>query len=57
MPRGCLAVRTHQILVPDYFAAFPMPSMILIKLNLFIGGMLMAESIRSKSVRYVVLLY
>ncbi|AYZ33807.1 acyltransferase [Serratia sp. FDAARGOS_506] len=55
--RACLAVillcGLAKFLVPDYFAAFPMPSMILIKLNLFIGGMLMAESIRSKSVRYV----
>ncbi|MFK3698474.1 hypothetical protein [Serratia bockelmannii] len=55
---ACLAVvllcGLAKFLVPDYFAAFPMPSMILIKLNLFIGGMLMAESIRSKSVRYVV---
>ncbi|MFI2947752.1 acyltransferase family protein [Serratia nematodiphila] len=42
-----------KFLVPSYFAAFPMPSMILIKLNLFIAGMLMAESIRKKSVQYI----
>lgn len=41
-----------KFLVPDYFAAFPMPSMILIKLNLFIAGMLIAESIRRKSIQY-----
>ncbi|MEG7425326.1 acyltransferase, partial [Serratia marcescens] len=55
--RACLTIvllcGIVKFLVPDYFAAFPMPSMILIKLNLFIAGMLMAESIRRKSVRYV----
>ncbi|BEN31332.1 hypothetical protein SMKC034_25480 [Serratia marcescens] len=42
-----------KFLLPNYFSAFPMPSLILIKLNLFIAGMLMAESIRRQSAQYV----
>jgi peptidoglycan/LPS O-acetylase OafA/YrhL len=41
-------------LFPNYFAAFPMPSMILIKLHLFIAGMFIAEAIRRKNVWYVI---
>ncbi|THB83181.1 acyltransferase, partial [Pantoea allii] len=37
----------------DYYEAFEMPSMILIKLNMFLAGMLMAEAIRRKSLFYV----
>ena len=48
----CVGART---LWPDYFAAFPMPSMILIKLNLFIAGMLIAKGVRDKSVGYILL--
>lgn len=46
----CAAVK---YLFPDYFAAFPMPSMILIKLHLFIAGMFIAEAIRRRSMWYV----
>ena len=56
--RGCFAViivcLAAKSLFPNYFAAFPMPSMILIKLNLFIAGMFIAEAIRGKSMRYVI---
>ncbi|WHT00485.1 MAG: hypothetical protein LZT29_03552 [Pantoea stewartii] len=41
-------------LLPDYYEAFEMPSMILIKLNMFISGMLLAEAVRRKSLLYVV---
>ncbi|OKB67229.1 acyltransferase [Serratia marcescens] len=55
--RACLAIvllcGLAKFLLPGYFAAFPMPSMILIKLNVFIAGMLIAESVRRQSVRYV----
>jgi len=37
----------------DYYEAFEMPSMILIKLNMFLAGMLLAEAIRRKSLLYV----
>lgn len=40
-------------LLPDYYEAFEMPSMILIKLNMFISGMLLAEAVRRKSLLYV----
>jgi len=42
-------------LLADYYQAFSMPSMILIKLNIFISGMLLAEAVRRKSLLYVVL--
>ncbi|KKW49694.1 acyltransferase family protein [Pantoea stewartii subsp. indologenes] len=41
-------------LLPDYYEAFEMPSMILIKLNMFISGMLLAEAVRRRSLLYVV---
>ncbi|MBW1212576.1 acyltransferase family protein [Pantoea allii] len=41
-------------LLPDYYEAFEMPSMILIKLNMFISGMLLAEAVRRKSLLYIV---
>lgn len=37
----------------DYYLAFEMPSMILIKLNMFIAGMLLAEAVRRSALRYV----
>lgn len=40
-------------LLPNYFSSFPMPSMILIKLHLFIAGMFISEAIRGKSFKYV----
>jgi len=40
-------------LLADYYEAFEMPSMILIKLNMFLAGMLMAEAVRRKSLLYV----
>ncbi|EXU76319.1 acyltransferase family protein [Erwinia mallotivora] len=40
-------------LLADYYLAFEMPSMILIKLNMFISGMLLAEAVRRKALRYV----
>lgn len=56
--RGCFAViivcLVAKYLLPNYFSAFPMPSMILIKLNLFIAGMFIAEAIRGKSMWYVI---
>ncbi|MCZ4057932.1 acyltransferase [Pantoea sp. LMR881] len=39
----------------DYYEAFEMPSMIFIKLNMFLSGMLLAEAIRRKSLFYVAL--
>jgi peptidoglycan/LPS O-acetylase OafA/YrhL len=55
--RACFAIiilcATAKYLFPHYFAAFPMPSMILIKLHLFIAGMFIAEAIRRKSLWYV----
>ena len=54
--RACFAVillcAAAKYLLPNYFAAFPMPSMILIKLHLFIAGMFIAEAIRRKSMWY-----
>lgn len=46
----CLAARW---LLPDYFNAFPMPSMILIKLPMFIAGMLISQAIRHRQIRYM----
>ncbi|MDW8847240.1 acyltransferase [Erwinia sp. MMLR14_017] len=37
----------------EYYEAFEMPSMILIKLNMFLSGMLLAEAVRRKSVLYI----
>ncbi len=48
----CLAARW---LLPDYFEAFPMPSMILIKLPFFIAGMLISQAIRYQKVYYLAL--
>ncbi|MCK1970236.1 acyltransferase family protein [Franconibacter pulveris 1160] len=44
----CLAAR---FLLADYFDAFPMPSMILIKLPLFLAGMVMAQAVRESNLR------
>jgi len=56
--RACFAViilcAVAKYLLPNYFAAFPMPSMILIKLYLFIAGMFIAEAIRKKSMWHVI---
>lgn len=43
-----------RFILADYYEAFEMPSMILIKLNIFISGMLLAEAVRRKSLLYVV---
>ncbi|WP_126355681.1 acyltransferase family protein [Cedecea lapagei] len=48
----CLAARW---LFPDYFNAFPMPSMILIKLPLFIAGMLISHAVIQRNIRYCAL--
>ncbi|WP_345828161.1 acyltransferase [Erwinia sp. HDF1-3R] len=40
-------------LLADYYEAFVMPSMILIKLNMFLSGMLLAEAVRRKALLYV----
>ncbi|ATF91990.1 O-acetyltransferase OatA [Cedecea neteri] len=48
----CLAARW---LFPDYFNAFPMPSMILIKLPLFIAGMLISHAVMQRNLRYCAL--
>ena len=42
-------------LLPGLFEAFPMPSMILIKLHMFIAGMLMAEAVRQGRIVYMLL--
>jgi len=39
----------------DYYEAFKMPSLIFIKLNIFISGMLLAEAIRQRSFVYLIL--
>lgn len=49
---GCLAARW---LLPDYFEAFPMPSMILIKLPLFIAGMLVSQAVRTRKIYFLAL--
>lgn len=55
--RACFSVialcAIAKYLLPGYFSAFPMPSMILFKLNLFIAGMFIAEAIRGKSIAYL----
>ena len=48
----CLITR---VLFPNYFLSFPMPSMILIKLNVFIAGMLIAIGVHSSKVNYIIL--
>lgn len=48
----CLAARW---LFPDYFNAFPMPSMILIKLPLFLAGMLISHAVMQNNLRYCAL--
>jgi peptidoglycan/LPS O-acetylase OafA/YrhL len=42
-------------LLPGLYTAFPMPSMILIKLHVFIAGMLMAEAVRQRRLLFIVL--
>jgi peptidoglycan/LPS O-acetylase OafA/YrhL len=42
-------------LLPDLYTAFPMPSMILIKLHIFIAGMLMAEAVRQRRPLFIAL--
>ncbi|QKJ87739.1 Acyltransferase [Paramixta manurensis] len=39
----------------DYYQAFEMPSLILIKLHMFIAGMLLAEAVRRKNIGFVLL--
>lgn len=46
-------VLAGRYLLPDLFTAFPMPSMILIKLHIFIAGMLMAEAVRQRSLLFI----
>ncbi|EPG6145183.1 acyltransferase family protein [Klebsiella pneumoniae] len=45
---------TAAFLFPTYLAAFPMPSMILFKLPLFVSGMLLYKAVTEKSKIYVV---
>ena len=45
---------TAAFLFPTYLAAFPMPSMILFKLPLFVSGMLLYKAVAEKSKIYVV---
>lgn len=56
--RACFTViilcAAAKYLLPNYFAAFPMPSMILIKLYLFIAGMFIAEAIRKRCMWHVI---
>lgn len=40
-------------LLPGLYTAFPMPSMILIKLHIFIAGMLMAEAVRQRKPLFI----
>jgi len=40
-------------LLPGLYTAFPMPSMILIKLHVFIAGMLMAEAVRQRRIVFL----
>lgn len=47
----CLAAK---FIFPGYFSEFPMPSMILIKLYLFIAGMFVAYAICNKKSHYVI---
>ncbi|HHQ4314531.1 TPA: acyltransferase family protein [Serratia fonticola] len=50
----CICI-VAKFIFPDYFHAFPMPSLILIKLNLFIAGMFVAKSIIEKRFLYTIL--
>ncbi|MGL4724356.1 MAG: acyltransferase family protein [Scandinavium sp.] len=50
---GLVAVGRY--LLPGMYEAFPMPSMILIKLHMFIAGMLMAEAVRQRRLLFVLL--
>ncbi|MBK0003183.1 acyltransferase [Erwinia sp. S38] len=45
---------TCKFIAHSYFNAFPMPSLILMKLNVFISGMLIAEAVRRKSLKYTI---
>ncbi len=40
-------------LMPDYFRSFSMPSMIAVKLHLFIAGMLISEAVRQKNILFI----
>lgn len=44
-----------RFVLADYYEAFIMPSMILIKLHMFMAGMLMAEAVRKKQLGYMLL--
>ncbi|MFT4274630.1 MAG: acyltransferase [Pantoea sp.] len=44
-----------RFILSEYYEAFTMPSMILIKLNVFISGMLLAEAVRLRSIWHVIL--
>jgi Predicted acyltransferases len=44
-----------RFLLPEMYEAFAMPSMILIKLHMFIAGMLMAEAVRRRRLLFVAL--
>ncbi|WP_330981771.1 MULTISPECIES: acyltransferase [Enterobacterales] len=48
-------VALGRYLLPGMYEAFPMPSMILIKLHMFIAGMLMAEAVRQRRLLFIVL--
>ncbi|MBB1200729.1 acyltransferase [Enterobacteriaceae bacterium 89] len=44
-----------RFLLPEFYDSFAMPSMILIKLHMFIAGMLMAEAVRRRRLLFVAL--
>ncbi|MFS2224621.1 acyltransferase family protein [Pantoea sp. B65] len=44
---------TGRFVLSSYYEAFAMPSMILIKLHMFIAGMLLAEAVRKKQLVYL----
>ncbi len=46
----CVALKFS---LPFYFKSFPMPSMILTKLHMFIAGMLISEGVRRNDIKYV----
>ncbi len=48
----CIAGR---YLLADYYDAFPMPSLILIKLHMFMAGMLVAAAVRERKLGYLLL--
>ncbi|WP_312628058.1 acyltransferase [Scandinavium sp.] len=48
-------VLAGRYLLPDLYTAFPMPSMILIKLHIFIAGMLVAEAVRQRRILFIAL--